>query len=46
MPTVTVDEARSELSRLIDRALAGEEILIVREGCPLVRLAPLGEWPP
>ncbi len=34
-------DAKAQLSRLIDRATAGEEILIGRAGKPLVRLVPV-----
>jgi prevent-host-death family protein len=33
-------EAKTQLSRLIDRALAGERIVIARAGRPLVELTP------
>jgi prevent-host-death family protein len=33
-------EARTHLSRLIERAAAGEEIVIARMGQPLVKLVP------
>jgi prevent-host-death family protein len=36
-----VAEAKAKLSELLDRALAGEEIVIARAGEPLVRLAPV-----
>ncbi|WP_370325088.1 type II toxin-antitoxin system Phd/YefM family antitoxin [Euzebya sp.] len=39
--TVNVYEAKTHLSRLIDRALAGEEVVIGRAGKPLVRLVKL-----
>lgn len=32
MPTVTLSEARRQLSRLVDRALAGEVIHLTRRG--------------
>jgi prevent-host-death family protein len=38
---VNIYEAKTHLSRLIDRAAAGEEILIGRAGKPLVRLMPI-----
>jgi prevent-host-death family protein len=42
MPTlVNIYDAKTQLSRLIDRAAAGEEILIGRAGKPLVRLLPI-----
>lgn len=41
MAAVGVQHARAELSRLIERALAGEEIVITRRGKPTVRLVPV-----
>lgn len=38
---VNVHAAKTHLSRLIDRAAAGEEIIIARAGKPVARLAPL-----
>ncbi len=35
---VNVYEAKTHLSRLIDRALAGEDVVIARAGRPVVRL--------
>ncbi len=40
MEQVNVHEARSQLSRLLDRVEAGEEILIARAGRPIARLSP------
>jgi prevent-host-death family protein len=37
----TVTEAESHLSDLIDRALAGEGVVITREGKPVVELKPV-----
>ena len=34
-------EAKSSLSRLVDRAAGGEEIIIAKAGKPLARLVPL-----
>lgn len=34
-------EAKTSLSKLVDRAAAGEEIVIAKSGKPLARLAPL-----
>jgi len=43
MPSVVdVREAKAHLSRLIDRAMAGEDIIVTRAGRPLVRLVPVG----
>jgi prevent-host-death family protein len=35
---VNIHEAKTHLSRLVDRAAAGEEIVIARAGKPLARL--------
>lgn len=43
---VNVHEAKTHLSRLIDRAAAGEEIVIARSGSPVARLVPLAARPP
>ena len=34
-------EAKTQLSRLVERAEAGEEIVIARNGKPVVRLVPV-----
>lgn len=41
MKTVNLYEAKSTLSSLVDRAAAGEEILIAKNGRPLAKLVPL-----
>lgn len=38
MTTVSVHEAKTHLSRLIERVLAGEEVVIARNREPVVRL--------
>ncbi|MBE2240096.1 MAG: type II toxin-antitoxin system Phd/YefM family antitoxin [Caldilineaceae bacterium] len=43
---VTIHEAKTHLSRLIQRALAGEEIVIARGQTPLVRLTVVPEAQP
>ncbi len=43
MKTVNVHEAKTNLSRLLDRALAGEEVVIAKAGKPIVRLVPVAE---
>ncbi|MGH6885692.1 MAG: type II toxin-antitoxin system Phd/YefM family antitoxin [Geminicoccales bacterium] len=43
MATVSVYNARAGFSRLIERALRGEEIVITRRGKPAVRLVPVEE---
>lgn len=50
---VNMHEAKTHLSRLVDRAAAGEEIVIARAGKPVAKLVPyvaqqpdreLGAW--
>jgi prevent-host-death family protein len=41
MATFDIDNAKAALSRLIDDALAGQEIVISRNGVEVVRLAPI-----
>ena len=49
---VDMHEAKSDPSRLVGRALAGEEVIIARAGVPVARLSPLfrsgkrklGQW--
>jgi prevent-host-death family protein len=43
MQTVNIHAAKTHLSRLVDAAAAGEEILIARAGRPVARLVPLQE---
>lgn len=38
-------EAKSQLSKLVKHALAGDEVLIASNGTPLVRLTPVHERP-
>ena len=41
MKTVTVHAAKTHLSRLIQEAAAGEEVVIARGKIPVVRLVPV-----
>jgi prevent-host-death family protein len=41
--SVNVYEAKTHLSQLIDRAAAGEEIIIARAGRPVARLVSLAD---
>ena len=41
MPTVNIHAAKSQLSRLLDAALAGEEVIIAKAGKPIARLVPI-----
>ncbi|MDR5694673.1 MAG: type II toxin-antitoxin system Phd/YefM family antitoxin [Armatimonadota bacterium] len=42
---VTVHQAKTHLSRLLQRVAAGEEILITRGGTPVARLVPVSAEP-
>lgn len=46
MTMVSVHEAVPQLARLVDRAHAGEEIVIAKAGVRCVRLVPLQTPPP
>ena len=41
MRTVDIHEAKTHLSRLVEDAAAGEEIVIAKAGKPIARLCPL-----
>ena len=43
MKISNIHEAKSQLSKLIESALAGEEIIIAKAGKPLVKLIPYRE---
>ena len=43
---VNIYDAKTQLSRLVERAAAGEEILIARAGKPMVRLVPVDRREP
>jgi prevent-host-death family protein len=43
---VNVHEAKTHLSRLLDRAQAGEEIIVAKAGKPVARLVPLERGAP
>jgi len=45
MARVGMHEAKTHLSRLVERAEAGEEVVIQRNGKPVVRLVPIVEEP-
>jgi prevent-host-death family protein len=44
--TVSLYQAKTHLSRLIERAAAGEEIVIAKSGRPRARLVPLEDTRP
>jgi prevent-host-death family protein len=41
MSTVNLYDAKTQLSRLVDRAAAGEDVIIARSGKPVARLTQL-----
>lgn len=43
METITIHKAKTELSRLIERACQGEEIVIARGKKPVVRLVAIAD---
>lgn len=40
-PAINIHEAKTHLSRLVEQASAGEEIIIAKAGKPMARLVPL-----
>jgi prevent-host-death family protein len=45
MQTVNIHAAKTHLSRLVDEAASGQEIVIARAGKPVARLVPLAGAP-
>ena len=45
MTTVNMHEAKTHLSRLVDRAAKGEPFIIAKAGKPLVKVVPLDAPP-
>ena len=45
MPTINIHAAKTHLSRLVERAAAGEEIVIAKAGKPIARLVALDRTP-
>ena len=43
---VNIHQAKTHLSNLIERAEAGEDVVIARAGHPVVRLVPIALKPP
>jgi len=39
-PTINIHEAKTHLSRLVERVEAGEELVLARAGRPVARLVP------
>jgi prevent-host-death family protein len=45
MKTVDVEAAKPDLSTLVDEALSGEDVVLGKDGKPLVRLMPVEPAP-
>ena len=43
MLTVNIHDAKTQLSRLVDQAAAGEAFIIAKAGKPMVKVIPLGK---
>ena len=43
MKTVNIQAAKTHLSRLVEEAAAGEEIILAKAGRPIARLVPLAK---
>ncbi len=41
MPTYNISELEAHLSSLVNRALAGEEVIVARDNRPLLKLVPI-----
>jgi len=46
MLTVNVHEAKTQLSKLLERVMNGEQIIIAKAGKPVAMLTPISEMPP
>jgi len=46
MQTINIDEAKTHLSRLIEAAAGGEDVVITEGGKPLVRIVPFTQHRP
>jgi prevent-host-death family protein len=46
MAIVNIHEAKTHFSKLVDRAMHGEEIIIGRSGTPVVKLIAIGDKKP
>lgn len=46
METINIHDAKTQFSRLVDAAAAGEEIVIAKAGRPAARLVPLAPASP
>jgi prevent-host-death family protein len=46
MLTVNVHEAKTQLSKLLERVMNGEQIIIAKAGKPVAMLTPITDMPP
>jgi prevent-host-death family protein len=46
METINIYEAKTRLSQLVDKAAAGEDVVVCRNGKPLVRMTRLSKGAP
>ena len=46
MKQVNIYQAKTELSRLVEKASKGESFIIAKAGTPLAKLGPIGEEKP
>jgi len=45
MPKYNIAEFKAHLSHLVNRALAGEEVIVARDNRPLLKLVPIESTP-
>jgi prevent-host-death family protein len=43
MAQFNIADAKARFSELVDRALAGDEVIVARDNKPLLKLVPLGD---
>jgi prevent-host-death family protein len=46
MSVINIHAAKTQLSKLLDAAVAGEEVIIAKAGKPVARLVPVDAKPP
>ncbi|MCH9650473.1 MAG: type II toxin-antitoxin system prevent-host-death family antitoxin [Deltaproteobacteria bacterium] len=45
MEVINVHQAKTHLSRILEQVLAGEEVILARNGEPVAKLVPLSKTP-
>jgi prevent-host-death family protein len=43
LPQFNIAEAKARFSELVEKALAGDEVVVARDNKPLLKLVPLGD---